>query len=223
MSPSTWSCSPARTTSSRRPRCSRPVPPRWASRSTSSCSTGRSTPSARDRIGTDHGLAPEAGPAGRGRVDALAAAGQAQLGRDAAPGQGARRRRHRGLLAVDGPAPSRPGRPRPARRWGGGRDRRSTSTPARASSSSSSRPRRSHPCQCRDQPDGRRTRAVVPDAHRQDGPGDEGPRRRAPPSSSWRPTRVPSRTSRPGAGRPATILVDQTSDGAVYRFVIRRK
>ena len=32
------------------------------------------------------------------------AAGQAELGRDASPGQGARRRRHRGVLAVDGPA-----------------------------------------------------------------------------------------------------------------------
>ena len=30
-----------------------------------------------DRIDTDHGLAPEAGPAGRSAVDALAAAGQA--------------------------------------------------------------------------------------------------------------------------------------------------
>ena len=30
-----------------------------------------------DRIATDHGLAPEAGPAGRAAVDALAAAGQA--------------------------------------------------------------------------------------------------------------------------------------------------
>ena len=31
----------------------------------------------RDRIGLDHGLAPEAGPEGRARVDALARAGQA--------------------------------------------------------------------------------------------------------------------------------------------------
>ncbi len=31
----------------------------------------------RDRIGLDHGLAPEAGPEGRARVDALAKAGQA--------------------------------------------------------------------------------------------------------------------------------------------------
>ncbi len=33
-----------------------------------------------DRIGADHGLAPEAGPAGRAAVDDLAAAGQAAAG-----------------------------------------------------------------------------------------------------------------------------------------------
>ena len=60
-----------------------------------------------DRIGDDHGLAPEAGTAGRAAVDALRDAGQAPLGRDAPPGQGARRRRHPGVLAVDGPAPAR--------------------------------------------------------------------------------------------------------------------
>ena len=61
-----------------------------------------------DRIERDHGLAPEAGAAGRAAVDALRAAGQVELGRDAAPGQGPRRRRHPGLLAVDGPAPPGP-------------------------------------------------------------------------------------------------------------------
>ena len=46
-----------------------------------------------------------------------------QLGRDASPGQGARRRRRPGLLAVDGPAPPRADRPRPARRRRRRRDR----------------------------------------------------------------------------------------------------
>ena len=33
----------------------------------------------------------------------------------------------------------------------------------------------------------------------------------------------PSRTSRPGRERPATTLVEQSADGGVYRFVLRRK
>ena len=35
--------------------------------------------------------------------------------------------------------------------------------------------------------------------------------------------RLRSRTSRPGASATGNELVEQTSDGAVYRFVIRRK
>ena len=57
-----------------------------------------------DRIDRDHGLAPEAGAEGRAAVDALRARRTGELGRDAPPGQGPRRRRHPGLLAVDGPA-----------------------------------------------------------------------------------------------------------------------
>ena len=45
-----------------------------------------------DRIERDHGLAPEAGAEGRAAVDALRSGRPGQLGRDAAPGQGARRR-----------------------------------------------------------------------------------------------------------------------------------
>ena len=46
-----------------------------------------------------------------------------------------------------------------------------------------------------------------------------GRRRRAPRDRR----RARSRTSRPGAARPATSSSSRSSDGAVYRFVIRRK
>ena len=59
-----------------------------------------------DRIGRDHGLAPEAGADGPRRGRRAADGRPGQLGRDAPPGQGARRRRHPGVLAVDGPARS---------------------------------------------------------------------------------------------------------------------
>jgi peroxiredoxin family protein len=54
----------------------------------------------RAKIERDHGLAPEAGPEGRAAVDALAAAGH--VAGDPPPGEGARRRGHRGVLALDG-------------------------------------------------------------------------------------------------------------------------
>ena len=56
-----------------------------------------------DRINADTGWRPRRVPTARGRR-ALRAAGQAPLGRDASRGQGPRRRRDPGLLAVDGPA-----------------------------------------------------------------------------------------------------------------------
>ena len=55
------------------------------------------------------------------RADAHGRPGE--LGRHPPPGQGARRRRHPGLLAVDGPAALEAGRPRSARRRGRRRDR----------------------------------------------------------------------------------------------------
>ena len=60
-----------------------------------------------DRIGRDHGLAPEAGAGGPRAVDALARGRPGELGRDPPPGQGPRRGRHPGVLAVDGPAAPR--------------------------------------------------------------------------------------------------------------------
>ena len=64
----------------------------------------------RERIERDHGLAPEAGAGGTSPRRRAPNRGPGQLGRDAPPGQGPRRRRHPGLLPVDGPARDRAGR-----------------------------------------------------------------------------------------------------------------
>ena len=76
-----------------------------------------------DRIGRDHGLAPEAGTEGRAAVRRTVRRPGRPLGGDASPGQGPRRGRHPGLLAVDGPAQARGRGPRSAGRWRRGRDR----------------------------------------------------------------------------------------------------
>ncbi len=162
-----------------------------------------------DRIDADHGLAPEAGAEGRAAVDALRAAGQAPWYETLAPGQGPRRGRHPGLLALDGPARHRAGRPRPARRRRRGRDRLLPRTPATARSSSSRRPDR--PSRSTDMTSDadplhrRRQGPLLPDAHRQDGPGTiktmpAGAARRGP---GDRP-RLGQGLRAPGPDRPAT-------------------
>ena len=69
----------------------------------------------RDRIDRDHGLAPEAGPRAGRHVDAPARSRPDRLGGHVPRGQGPRRGRHRGVLAVDGPARHR--RIRTSTRW----------------------------------------------------------------------------------------------------------
>ena len=60
-----------------------------------------------DRIARDHGLAPEAGEAGRAAVDALARAGQAAWADTLRQAKELGGGRHPGVLAVDGPADPR--------------------------------------------------------------------------------------------------------------------
>ena len=154
-----------------------------------------------DRIERDHGLAPEAGAAGRAAVDALRAAGQASWAETL--------RQAKDLGEVDIQACSLSmdllqldrRRPRPARRRRRGRDRL---LPQRRR-----RPDRLHltrsggaPMTLRDQPDGRRPRPLLPDADRQDRPGDQDAR-------IGRPARGPR--DRPGLrqGLRGLVAVDR--------------
>ena len=203
--PSTWSSSRELMTSCRPPRSWRPAR-RSASRSTSSCSTGRSTPFARTGS-RPIGLAPEAGRDGREAVDRLRAAGQ-PLGRHASP----RRRTSAALeiqacsLSMDllhlqpadldplvdgvegvGLLPER--RRRPGRlhlsRWEARRDHS-------------------------DHADGRRTRAVMPHADREDRPGhQDDPVRRI--------LRGPRNRSGIGQGLRSLVAIDRERDRRAIR------
>ena len=158
------------------------------------------------KIGEDHGLAPEAGPAGRIAVDALAAAGQATWAETLRQAKDLGAVDIQACSPVDGPAPSRIDRSRPARRRRRGRDRllpQRRRGPGRLHLINEVRKENSHASR-RDHPDGRCPRAVLPDADRQDRPGRQAAAVRAPSSSCSPPTPGRSRTSRPGAGRPAT-------------------
>ena len=176
-----------------------------------------------DRIGADHGLAPEAGAGGSRRRRRAARRRSGQLGGDACA------RRRSSAASTSRPARCRwtcshlePDRPRSARRRRGGRDRL---LPQRRRGPGRLHLATKEATDDRSQitPTGRRSRAVVPDADRQDGPGDEDDPVRRPASRSSRPIPGPSRTSRRGRGRPATSSSSRSADGGVYRFVLRRK
>ena len=150
-------------TGCRRRRSSPRAPRPSADPSTSFSSTGRSTRSGPTDRSRARPVARGRRPDGRRRRGA-ACPRPGGLGRDLARCQGARRGRHRGLLAVHGPAGPRAARPRPSGRWRRGHH----GIPPRG---------RRGPvvfiCRWRPIPwslelrPGRRPRALVPDAHRE--------------------------------------------------------
>ena len=179
-----------------------------------------------DRIEADHGLAPEAGAGGQGQGRRAAGRRPGQLGRDPAPGQGPRRGRHPGLLAVDGPAPARGVGPRSARRRRRGRDRllpRRRRRPDRLHLvTRHPHPRRNLPWPASpSQP--RSTPATSPARCR-----SSRPRRQIKTIASGELVEVLA--TDPGSVKDfaawsrstGNALVEQTQDGNVYRFVIRR-
>ena len=156
-----------------------------------------------DRIAADHGLAPEAGARrSRGRRSP-ACGGPGRAGPDTL-------RQAKELGGVDIQACSlsmdllhlAANRSRPARRRRGGRHGLLPERRRRPGRLHLSRWEARH--DHADHADGRRTRAVLPDADREDRAGHQDGPAPAGSSRSWRPIRDRSRTSPPGRGRPGT-------------------